>query len=166
MTNNDDLRKYVLALDGAYYVDAVERLNTLANLETEYDRWATVITAGHEEIVAIESRYYNPMDAYDEFEPLVTKMDRDWQSFSSAAEAFIPNAVAIYILGVACLEAHINMLAEERLPSKSFDEFDHLSLVGKWLFYPILVSAGSFDPGAEPFQSFQQVVRRRNALIH
>ena len=66
----------------------------------------------------------------------------------------------------ASLEAHINIRAEQTLTGKSWDEFDKLAIAGKWLFYPRLVSVGSFDPGQKPFQDFQTLIKRRNALMH
>jgi hypothetical protein len=78
----------------------------------------------------------------------------------------IQNAASVHILCVACLEAHINMRAEATLQSKSFDEFDKLSVSGKWLFYPRLIGAGSYDPGQLPFQGLQALTVRRNALVH
>jgi hypothetical protein len=58
------------------------------------------------------------------------------------------------------------MRAGATLQGRSFDEFDKLSVSGKWLFYPRLIGVGSYDPGQQPFQGFQVLIGRRNALVH
>lgn len=162
----DANRKFVLRLDGVYYCEALQRREAALKLEPEYIRWEKIIKSGQRKIAKRESKYKNPMDAYDEVEHLVTKLGRDWEDFLSVAKAFIQNAASVHIMCSACLEAHINMRAEERLSGKLFNEFDKLSAGGKWLFYPKIVGAGSFDPGKEPFQSLQKLLSKRNVLMH
>jgi hypothetical protein len=93
-------------------------------------------------------------------------IDRHWQSVSVAATDLIREVAVIHMLCAASVEAHINIRAEEALNGKNWDEFDKLALAGKWLFYPSLVSKQSFDPGQQPFQGLQTLVKRRNALMH
>jgi hypothetical protein len=115
------------------------------NLESQYDRWAD-----EKEIAAREAKYADPLDAYDEVEHLITKLDRDWQDLQPIARSYIRSAASVHILCFACLEAHINIRAEERLQGRSFGEFDRLPTTGKWFFYPRTISVGEFEPGAEP----------------
>jgi hypothetical protein len=135
-------------------------------LEGEYDRCEKEITDTQNEIEIREAKYEDPFEAYDEVEHLTIKLDRDWQDFEPIAQSYIRNAASVHILCFACLEAHINMRAEKVLRGKSFGEFDRLPTTGKWLFYPKIVSVGDFQPGAEPFQGFQVLATRRNALVH
>jgi hypothetical protein len=156
----------VLALDGVYYLEARHRTQSAQALGNEYNRWAKEINETNTRIELVEARCADPTDAYDEIEADVIKTDRDWECFRPVALALAQNAAAAQILCAACLEAHINMRAEAALPTKDFDEFDKLAVTGKWLLYPKIVHVGSFDPGTEPFQSFQSLVRRRNSLVH
>ena len=83
------------------------------------------------------------------FEPVV-------QSFASA-----------YILLVASAEAFINEIADVELKGRSEEEFDKLSVIGKWLFLPRLLGfRKKFKLDRDPLQGFAEVVRRRNKLIH
>jgi hypothetical protein len=163
---DDRGRKYVLRLDGAYYKEAARQCAAASKTGPEYDKWVAKIQAANEEITRREAKYENRADAYDEIESLVIKLDRDWEEFEHDAQSFIQCGASVHILCVASLEAHINMRAEESLPKKKFTEFDKLSTVGKWLFYPQIASVGAFDPGSEPFQGFQQLIIRRNRLVH
>ena len=100
------------------------------NLESQYDRWADEIRDVQKEIAAREAKYADPLDAYDEVEHLITKLDRDWQDLQPIARSYIRSAASVHILCFACLEAHINMRAEERLQGRLFGEFDRLPTTG------------------------------------
>lgn len=65
-----------------------------------------------------------------------------------------------------CLEARINLVADQRLAGKALDAFDKLSLEGKWLLLPAMLSGTALDPGKQPFQGFSELVRKRNTLVH
>jgi len=72
------------------------------------------------------------------------------------------------ILLVASAEAYINEVAAIEIRGKSSqDEFDKLSIIGKWLFLPKLIKMKTiFRLDRDPLQSFSELVRSRNKLIH
>jgi hypothetical protein len=95
------------------------------------------------------------------------ELHNHWQPVQLAATELIRTVATAHMLCAASLEAHINIRAENLLGGKDYEEFDKLSIAGKWLFYPILKGVtGRFDPGAQPFQKFQILIKRRNDLVH
>ena len=159
-------RRYTLNLDGAYYSEALDRFGAVKKLEPAYDRWVSEIEKKQHEISAREAKYADPADAYDEVESLCIQLNGDWDSLQPIALSYIQNAASVHILCFACLEAHINVRAEEKLQGKAFNEFDKLTTTGKWLFFPKIVGAGEFEAGLQPFQSLQRLATRRNSLVH
>lgn len=157
-----------LSLDAVYFASAKHFLDSLDMVEKDYLHYRNAIEEAIRELEEIENRYADdePGAGYDEMEPYCTKLDRDFQSLEVAAYPFIRTIATTHFLCLACLEAHINIKAEPFLTGYSFDEFDKLSISGKWLFYPKLIGTSSFDPGAEPFQSFRILTKTRNALVH
>ena len=74
---------------------------------------------------------------------------------------------ATHVFCAATLEAHINSQARVRLSGRAiFDEFDRLSLRGKWLMLPKLLGKEGFDPGAHPYNKFVRLTGIRTALVH
>ena len=73
---------------------------------------------------------------------------------------------ATHILCAAALEGHINGRAEFSLSSIAWHQFEKVSLQGKWLFFPWSQGLRGFDAGSEPYQSFSQLVKHRNKLVH
>ena len=76
------------------------------------------------------------------------------------------------ILAVVAGEALANRLIDDfsQLPSKG-KYLDRLGICEKWIVGPFLSgkdqpAARTFDPGAEPFQSFAELVKIRNFLAH
>lgn len=72
------------------------------------------------------------------------------------------------VAAAASAEAFINEVAEvvitERKPR---EHFDRLAVQAKWLFLPRLIGKKSiFDFGSEPLQTFDALIRKRNALLH
>jgi hypothetical protein len=78
----------------------------------------------------------------------------------------IQSIVLAHVFSALTLETHINAAAAAHLSGRARDEFDDLSIKGKWLFLPRLLNKESFDPGAEPYQSFSTLVAIRNRLVH
>ena len=52
------------------------------------------------------------------------------------------------------------------MSGRLWQSFERLSVAAKWLFFPELVGLVGFDPGAEPFQSFDRLIKTRNKLAH
>lgn len=99
--------------------------------------------------------------------------EEDLRHFEAAEESLrrqfgllLQALVMTHVLSAMCLEAYINAVASEHLSGRLFDAFDRLSQSDKWLLLPHVLSSQSFDPGSEPFQGFQLLLRRRNRLVH
>jgi hypothetical protein len=161
--NTEHTVTVTLALDGIYYLEAKRMTKLAVAKDKEFVKWATFLTERNKEIDEI---FKDPSRDDDEAHDLCVEVDRHWQSVDHAATELIRKVAATHILSAASLEAHINVRAQQVLNGKTFEEFDKLSISGKWLFYPLLVSAGRFDPGKKPFQQFQTLIKRRNALVH
>lgn len=69
-------------------------------------------------------------------------------------------------------EALINRVLHEFLPDKSLhDSAERLSIPEKWLWAPIICTRDhqapiTFSKSQEPFQSFSELVRIRNEMVH
>jgi hypothetical protein len=157
-----------LALDAVYFHSAKHFLEAMPAFEDGYARYRSEIEKGIRELEELEAKYADdePGAGYDEMEPHCVKLDRDFESFEAEAYPYIRTVATVHLLSVACLEAHINIKAERSLTGYQFTEFDKLSLTGKWLFYPKLMSVEPFDPAREPFQSFKRLVGIRNVPVH
>jgi len=108
-------------------------------------------------------------DAGDEIDPDPEELENIDEAVARLAEligVFLQSVFATDVFAVMTLEAFVNGLASDMLGGSMLDQFDRLSLEGKWLFLPRLVGRDSFDPGREPFQGFRRLVRRRNAHVH
>jgi hypothetical protein len=126
-------------------------LNELKELD---DQWE-LLQAG-DEIPLNDSR----------FERTVISAEHQFESVGFAYAPVLENIAIIHLLCANCLEATINAIGEDLLSGSMFEEFDKLSLTGKWLFLPKIQKLKGFDPGTEPFQSFSRMVRFRNLLTH
>ena len=60
----------------------------------------------------------------------------------------------------------MNLWARTPLGGRTRDEFDRISITGKWLFLPRLLGHDGLDPGKEPIQSLTELVKCRNLLVH
>jgi hypothetical protein len=101
-----------------------------------------------------------------ELEPLCIRL-MNWEEHVGFQYAPILEQIAIaQVMSAACLEAHINRKAKEHLKGKMSDEFDCLSIMAKWLYLPKILGLKGFDPGAFPYQGFDQLIKWRNLLAH
>jgi hypothetical protein len=137
-----------LVLDGVYYTQAFALAEAAKAADAVFSKWQEFVRDTNERIDSLSG----DASREDEVHDLCVELDRHWQSFDGAAGKLVQLTAATHILCGSALEAHINMRAEEKLSTKEFNEFDKLTLAGKWLFYPTLISAGRFDPGRAPFQ--------------
>jgi hypothetical protein len=70
------------------------------------------------------------------------------------------------ILSVAALEAFINQVAALHLGIWD-DEEERLNIQTKWILVTRQLASGrTFEKGAEPYQSFRQLVKLRDSLVH
>ena len=67
---------------------------------------------------------------------------------------------------VSCLEAYINLIAQEYCPTY-WNVFERMGVRQKWLFLPyILGSRDCFEIDKEPYKSFIRLTAWRNQIIH
>src|SRR5262249_28611688 len=73
----------------------------------------------------ILSRYGgNYTEAYLEMEPLSIRLESQGFTVGLAYGPVLENVAVTHLLCAACLEAHVNKLAKELLPGKSYSEFE------------------------------------------
>jgi hypothetical protein len=74
---------------------------------------------------------------------------------------------AVKILLICCAETYVNQVAQVALKGRKVDEFDKLSIIGKWIFIQDLLKLKkTLTIDAEPMQSFAKLVSERNKLVH
>jgi hypothetical protein len=103
---------------------------------------------------------------YDLVEPLAIEMDNVEYRVGVAYGLLIEHVGAVHVLCASSLEAHINIRADRLLTGRNLKAFERLQLEAKWLFLPRLLGLAGFDPGIEPFQGFDRLIRLRNRLVH
>ena len=99
-------------------------------------------------------------------EALAIQMDDQECEVLAAYGSVFRELAIVQILTAQALEAHINIRAEAVLTGQERDAFSSISAKAKWLFFSKLVGGPGFDPGAEPFQGFVQLITARNSLVH
>jgi hypothetical protein len=102
----------------------------------------------------------------DKLERIAIDTEHQFETVGFACAPVLEHIAIVHLLCTNCLEATINAIAKDLLNGSMFDEFDKLSLTGKWLFLPRTHGIAGFDPGKEPFQSFNRMVKFRNSLTH
>jgi hypothetical protein len=88
------------------------------------------------------------------------------ERLSENLSMFLQAVFATDVFAVMTLEAHVNLIAQDKLLGATWEIFDRLSLDGKWLFLPAITGNPTFDPGAEPYQGLRRLIKRRNGLVH
>jgi hypothetical protein len=104
--------------------------------------------------------------AYDDLEPIYIQMESAEHGIGAAYGPYFQNIALTHILCATAAEAHINLIAKGRLEGKFRDNFERISIEGKWLFLPKILENTTFDQGSEPFQSFSKLIKYRNELVH
>jgi hypothetical protein len=104
--------------------------------------------------------------AYDDLEPIYIQMESAEYGIGAAYGPYFQNIALAHILCATSAEAHINLIAKGHLKGKFRDNFERISIEGKWLFLPEILGKTTFDQGSEPFQSFSEMVKYRNELVH
>jgi hypothetical protein len=126
----------------------------LKDLDKHHDQWARL--HADDDVPLDDSR----------FERIAISTDRQFETVGFAYAPVLEHIAIVHLLCANCLEATINGLGKDVLSGSMLDEFDKLSLAGKWLFLPKICALNGFDPGKEPFQSFSRMVKFRNSLTH
>jgi hypothetical protein len=102
----------------------------------------------------------------DRFERIAISTEHQFETVGFAYAPVLEHIAIVHLLCANCLEATINAIGKDLLNGSMFEEFDKLSLTGKWLFLPKIQKLEGFDPGKDPFQSFSRMVKFRNFLTH
>lgn len=160
-----------LQTDAMYFSAAKQSLQTAIDLEPQTKEALAYQSELEDEERRILSRYGDDkMRAYNEtneMESVAICMEGAAYSIAVAYAPMLQELAAVHMFSIACLEAHINIVASRRLTGRMFEEFDHLRLTGKWQLAPSLLGGRDFfDAGTEPFQSFAKLNKFRNALVH
>lgn len=104
--------------------------------------------------------------AADELDRIGIQLSDAHDEIGLAYAPLLKEVAVVHILSTASLEAHINSLAKDLLEGKELEYFQGLKLAAKWLFLPRMVGLDGFKPGHPPFQSFSNLLKFRNKLIH
>ena len=160
--------KVDLCLEGIYYHSASNYLKTA---KTHYGPLKQIIDTIFDidkKIKRVEAKYENKLDAYNETESFCIQLDSFYSEMTGKYLPVIRDIALVHILNALCLEAYVNKIALNRLnPKSSFEDFDRLSLEGKWFFLPSLIKGHrTFDKGTSVFQGFKNIIKRRNNLVH
>ena len=160
--------KVDLCLEGVYYHSAREQLKSAKIHYEPLKQIIDTIFDIDEKIKRIKAKYENKLDAYDETESFCIQLDSFYSEMTDKYLPVIRDIAFVHILNAFCLEAYVNKIALNRLnPKSSFDDFDRLSLEGKWVFLPRLVKGPrTFDKGTIIFQGFKNIIKWRNNLVH
>ena len=82
------------------------------------------------------------------------------------------NAIDVFILSVTALEAFINEAAFSPMARSTSrlamvgDMLEDLDIRRKYVLVPQLAWGQTYDPGVQPYQDFEMLVRLRNDLVH
>ncbi len=170
----DKSMKALLLMDALYYHAAQQAY--IAAKKTV--RGIAKANAVIEKLVAREQRILvkhgdDHDKAYDELESVYIQMEGAQHDLGEAHGPLMEHAATVHILSAAALEAHVNAQADSllgggKVPNggKLLEYFDRLPLEGKWLLLPRFLGKRGFDPGAQPFHEFAELVKLRNALVH
>lgn len=159
----------VLAVDAMYFHAAKEALVRAAGVTKGIDKAEMRVVRCQAKIDRLNEWYEaDEVGAgyYDRLEPLARQMEDLEYGVGAAYGPFLQNLATVHVFAAAALEAHINIRGQELLSGRSLVLFERLSLDAKWLFLPRLHGHIGFDPGAQPYQGFDNLIRIRNKLVH
>src|SRR6266849_4801087 len=160
----------VLAVDAMYFHAAKKALKRAVVATKTIDK-AEMRVARHQGRIDRLNQQYEEGEIhdsahYDKLEPLAIQMESLEYDVGAAYGPFLQHLATVHVFAAAALEAHVNIRAQELLAGRMLDFFDRLSLDAKWLFLPCLRALPGFDPGAQPFQGFDRLIRARDRLVH
>ena len=167
------LNKMDLNLDlaGIFFVASWEHMeegekafHKLKNKKENYDKLITKINKLRQSVDNVKQIKKTTSMLSNKLEKLITNL----RKLEFYYEPVIRHFSLAKILLVASAEAYINEVAAIEIKGQSpQDEFDKLSIIGKWLFLPKLLKMKTiFYLDRDPLQSFSKLVRSRNKLIH
>jgi hypothetical protein len=162
----------VLAADAMYFQAARNALSRAAAQTRRIERARTRVDSLQGRIDGLSQSPDGERDDgiahknYSKLEPLCIQIEGAEYQLGEAYGPMLQDLATAHILCVACAEAHINAQAQTHLRGRDWDAFERLPVDAKWLFLPKLLRQLGFDPGAEPFQGFNELLRVRNRLVH
>ena len=162
----------ILAADGMFFQAARKAFSRAAAQTRKIDRARARVDSLQDRINALSQSPDGERDDrlayrnYSRLEPLCIQMEGADYQLGEAYGPMLYDVATVHILCVASAEAHINVQAQARLKGRDWDTFERLSVDAKWLFLPRLLGARGFDPGREPLQRFDALLRVRNRLAH
>ena len=74
-------------------------------------------------------------DYVNAMERISIRIENQGASVGFAYGPILENIAMTHLLWRACLEAHINRCAEDRLSSREFADFDRMNVTGKWFVF-------------------------------
>lgn len=159
----------VLAVDAMYFNAAKEALSRAARVTKEInkaERRLSRCQAKIDRLIELREDDEVVPSCYDKLERLALQMEDLEYGVGAAYGPFLQNLAAVHVFAAAALEAHVNIRGQELLSGRLLALFERLPLDAKWLFLPRLHSLIGFDPGAQPYQGFDRLIRTRNKLMH
>jgi len=170
----DKPMKALLLMDALYYHAAQQAYIAAKKTLRGIDKANAVIKKLVAKEGKILAKYGDDQDkASGELESVHIQMDGAQYNLGESHGPLMEHAATVHILSAAALEAHINGQADSligggKVPNgrKLLEHFDRLPLDGKWLLLPRFLGMPGFDPGAQPFQGFTELVKLRNDLMH
>ncbi len=150
--------KVNLELAGIFFINALSQINEgikkFAELEDELKRYG--------------KNYHSKLKEYqlnsDEF---ITSMLPQLRNLEIYYEPVVRNFSTAKILLVCCAETYINEVSATILSGKKLEEFDKLTIVGKWIFIQDLIGfKNKMTIDKNPLQGLSLLVKERNKLVH
>lgn len=97
----------------------------------------------------------------------LTEMSHFLRELEIVYEPVIRHFSIVKIMLTCCVESYINEVASTCLKGKKLDEFDKLSIFGKWIFIQDLLKMNKkLEIGKRPFQGLQKLITERNKITH
>ncbi len=156
-----------IEVDAMYYHAAKSSYAQAVQQMAEVKKAEVVFQKLEEEEAEIFARHGgDAKNAYDELESVFISMESAHVEIGMAHAPLLRHLAITQILCAACLEAHVNLKASDRLSGHLHKHFEQFPLNAKWIFLPKLLGLPGFDPGAQPFQGFAKLVKCRNELVH
>lgn len=147
-----------LELAGIFFISAHQQYNQGCKIFTKLEKAIIKYDKDYEERVKkfeiLNERFYIPQF-------------RKIRDMEVLYEPVVRHFSAVKILLGCCVEAYINVIAADELSGRKFEEFDKLSVIGKWLFIQdILKFKKRITLDQEPLQGVAILMKQRNKLVH
>jgi len=160
----------VLAVDAMYYHAARQAFKMAGKSTKAIEKAEERVARFQAKIDSLNEQHeegeIDDSTHYDKLEPLAIQMESVEYGVGAAYGPFLQHLATVHVFSAAALEAYVNIRGRELLTGRMWDLFERLALDAKWLFLPPLRGLLGFDPGAQPFQGFDRLIKVRNKLVH